>query len=248
MRSGYPWRPSINRTGSLHRVEVPFRDTWVGLDTNVSGRWEIGLGRARPEAVSKPLGLAIVVCLLAIGAGTTLAPPPSPPSAITRSTRSIRRRSTNSRSTSSASAPTQGVPSAAEFARMRRGGIRTYRVPLGWSVAEPNPGKLRTGRHSTARSPGLRPPGSTSSRLSSRRRAGWPRLEYALLPHRHADPARPLGGLRSAAVASLRTTRLSSGLPSEAALQADPRMADLERGETASGSPTPVSVSRYARL
>ena len=35
--------------------------------------------------------------------------------------------------------PNEGLPSPAEFARMRRGGIRTYRVPLGWSAASPNP-------------------------------------------------------------------------------------------------------------
>ncbi len=35
--------------------------------------------------------------------------------------------------------PNEGLPSATQFARMRRGGIRTYRVPLGWSTAYPNP-------------------------------------------------------------------------------------------------------------
>ena len=28
---------------------------------------------------------------------------------------------------------------------MRRGGIRSYRVPLGWSLAWPNPGKFNWG-------------------------------------------------------------------------------------------------------
>ncbi len=38
--------------------------------------------------------------------------------------------------------PNEGLPSAAEFAQMRRGGIRTYRVPLGWSAAWANPGRF----------------------------------------------------------------------------------------------------------
>ncbi len=38
--------------------------------------------------------------------------------------------------------PNRGLPTAAEFARMQRGGIRTYRIPLGWSQAWPSPGVL----------------------------------------------------------------------------------------------------------
>jgi polysaccharide biosynthesis protein PslG len=38
--------------------------------------------------------------------------------------------------------PNEGLPTPAEFARMHRGGIRTYRVPLGWSRAWPEPGSF----------------------------------------------------------------------------------------------------------
>jgi hypothetical protein len=38
--------------------------------------------------------------------------------------------------------PGEGLPTPQEFADMRRGGIRTYRVPLGWSAAWPNPGRF----------------------------------------------------------------------------------------------------------
>ena len=35
--------------------------------------------------------------------------------------------------------PNGGIPSPAEFARMHRGGIQSYRVPLSWRTAEPSP-------------------------------------------------------------------------------------------------------------
>ncbi len=38
--------------------------------------------------------------------------------------------------------PNEGLPTPAEFARMRRGGIRTYRTPLGWSAAWPTQGTM----------------------------------------------------------------------------------------------------------
>ncbi len=93
----------------------------------------------------KPLGLAVVVCLLAIGAeAAALAPERRATGAasITRST------STSTSKKHEAPGPLlrdqperRTARRPAEFARMKRGGIRSYRIPFGWSAVWPSFGR-----------------------------------------------------------------------------------------------------------
>jgi hypothetical protein len=85
-------------------------------------RWSL---RGAPRAL-------VLVCLSLLGAALVL--PAAPASAAPQQKRE--RLPANFFGVS----PNEGLPSAPEFEQMRRGGIRSYRVPLGWSVAWPNPG------------------------------------------------------------------------------------------------------------
>ena len=94
-------------------------------------------GRSGPARRRNPrlLGLAIVVCLLAAGlGGSALAP-----SAVAAVPQHKAKKKPKLPSNFFGVSPNRGVLTPAEFGRMHRGGIRSLRVPLGWSSAWPTP-------------------------------------------------------------------------------------------------------------
>jgi hypothetical protein len=88
------------------------------------------------------LGLAVVVCLLAAGVtGSAL----DPGAVVAGPHKKVRPKKKPLPSRFFGVSPNRGLPTADEFARMKRGGIRSYRIPMGWSSIWGRSGRLNWG-------------------------------------------------------------------------------------------------------
>ena len=191
-----------------------------------------GLSTPAPKRLRRPLGLAIVVCLLAIGVeGAALAP-----NGVTAGGHHHKHKKHKQQKQKPqlparffGISPNRGLPTPAEFARMKRGGIRSYRIPLGWSRVWRSSGPpdwgyfdfevaLAAQAHLSAL------PVSLLDALLAQHL-----IAYGPRPHR-----RPAQGVDRFSESRRRAVRapwevLENLL--DPALPADPLLADLERGE-----------------
>ncbi len=93
-----------------------------------------GVRASAPKRLRRPLGLAIVVCLLAIGVEAAALAPNGVSAGHHHKQHKKHKQKPKLPARFFGVSPNRGLPTPAEFARMERGGIRAYRIPLGWSA------------------------------------------------------------------------------------------------------------------